>query len=159
MFLIRKTEQERDVVHFCSWKIRKVLDSAHVHSTRAVKENLLLLLPSRAASTRFGLHPSTYFIYVCMYLCLVVAFSRLCIDRYQSFLWSELNRKHVFPYSRSHLIILHGINVSIQHYNGGFLLDIMLLLPLSRNPIKCHEEVLSLQPMIIPPKRFDTPPP
>ena len=32
------------------------------------------------------------------------------------------------------------------------------MLPPSRNPIKCHEEVLSLQPMI-PPKRFDIFPP
>ena len=32
-----------------------------------------------------------------------------------------------------------------------------MLLP-TGNPIKCHDEVLSLQPMI-PPKRFDTPPP
>ena len=29
-----------------------------------------------------------------------------------------------------------------------------MLLPSGNNPIKCHEEVLSLQPMI-PPKRFD----
>ena len=28
----------------------------------------------------------------------------------------------------------------------------------SGNPFKCHEEVLYLQPLI-PPKRFDTPPP
>ena len=50
-----------------------------------------------------------------------------------------------------------AVNVSVQ-YNGGFLPDIILLtlchyLP-SGNPIKGHEEVLSLQPMI-PPKRFD----
>ena len=32
-----------------------------------------------------------------------------------------------------------------------------MLLP-SRNPFKCHEEVLSLQPMF-PPKRFGIPPP
>ena len=47
------------------------------------------------------------------------------------------------------------MNVSVQ-YNGGFLrhytVDPMLL-P-SGNPIKCHEEVLSLQSMI-PPKPFD----
>ena len=54
-----------------------------------------------------------------------------------------------------------AINVSV-HYNGGLLPDIHytvdpMLLP-SRNPFKCHEEVLSLQPMI-PPKRFDTFPP
>ena len=53
-------------------------------------------------------------------------------------------------------------NVSIQ-YNGGwasprhYTVDSMLLLP-SGNPFKCHEEVLSLQTMI-PPKRFDIPPP
>ena len=51
-------------------------------------------------------------------------------------------------------------SVSVQ-YNSGFLPDIMLsiqcYLP-SGNPIKCHEEVLSLQSMI-PPKRFDIPPP
>ena len=50
-----------------------------------------------------------------------------------------------------------AINVSVQ-YNGGFLSDIPytvdpMLLPLG-DPIKCHEEVLSLQPMIAP-KRFD----
>ena len=48
-----------------------------------------------------------------------------------------------------------AIDVSVQH-NGGFLPGIILdpmLLP-SRNPFKCHEEVLYLQPMI-PPKRFD----
>ena len=42
-------------------------------------------------------------------------------------------------------------NLSAQ-YNGGFLLDMILfvdpmLLP-SGNPIKCHEEVLSSQPII-----------
>ena len=48
-----------------------------------------------------------------------------------------------------------AINVSVQ-CNGGLLLDIILLTQCSpsRNPFKCHEEVLSLQP-IIPPKRFD----
>ena len=43
-----------------------------------------------------------------------------------------------------------AINVSVQ-CNGGFLPDMTLLtlcLP-SRNPIKCHEEVLSLQPMFL----------
>ena len=56
-----------------------------------------------------------------------------------------------------------AINVSVQ-YNGGFLPDIVLtvdpmLLPSGRrNPSKCHEEVLSLQPMI-PPKHFDIFPP
>ena len=54
-----------------------------------------------------------------------------------------------------------AINVSIQYY-GGLLPDIILLtqsmlLPW-RNPFKCHEEVLYLQPMI-PPKRFDIFPP
>ena len=47
-----------------------------------------------------------------------------------------------------------AINASVQ-YNGEFLLDIVLLNPMllpSGNPIKCHEEVLSLQPMF-PPKR------
>ena len=48
------------------------------------------------------------------------------------------------------------INVSVQ-YNGGLLPDTtgdpMLLS--SGNPSKCHEEVLSLQPMIPPTKRFD----
>ena len=53
-----------------------------------------------------------------------------------------------------------AINVSVQ-YNGGILPDIILLDPIllaSGNPFKCHEEVLSLQPMI-PPKRFDIFPP
>ena len=45
-----------------------------------------------------------------------------------------------------------AINVSVQ-YNGGFLPDMTLVDPMllpTGNPIKCHEEVLSLQP-----KRFD----
>ena len=49
-----------------------------------------------------------------------------------------------------------NVPVSLQ-YNGGSLPDIILLtmlLPLG-NPIKSHEEVLSLQPMF-PHKRFDT---
>ena len=46
-------------------------------------------------------------------------------------------------------------NVSAQH-NGGFLPDIIRLTQCyyhhrGTNPFKCHEEVLSLQPMI-PPK-------
>ena len=47
-----------------------------------------------------------------------------------------------------------AINVSIQ-YNGGLLPDIYTdpMLFLSGNPLKCHEEVLYLQPLI-PPKRF-----
>ena len=50
-----------------------------------------------------------------------------------------------------------AINASVQ-YNGGFLprhdaVDIILL-PLGKNPIKCNEEVLSLQPMVLT-KRFD----
>ena len=52
------------------------------------------------------------------------------------------------------------INVSVQ-CKGVFLPDIYtvdpVLLP-SKNPIKCHEEVLSLRP-ITPPKRFDIFPP
>ena len=50
--------------------------------------------------------------------------------------------------------------VSVQH-NGGFLPDINTLDPMltpSGNPLKCHEEVLSLQPMILL-KRFDNFPP
>ena len=55
-----------------------------------------------------------------------------------------------------------AIDVSGQ-YNGEFLSNIMLLIQCyylipSGNPFKCHEEVLYLQPMI-PPKRFDIPPP
>ena len=50
-----------------------------------------------------------------------------------------------------------AINVSVQ-YSGGFLPDTIILLTLchspSGDPIKYHEYVLSLQPMI-PPKRFD----
>ena len=46
-----------------------------------------------------------------------------------------------------------AINISVQ-YNGGLLPDIIItvdpmLLP-SGNLFKCHEEVLSLQPMIDP---------
>ena len=55
-----------------------------------------------------------------------------------------------------------AINVNVQ-YNGGLLLDIILLTQcyyLHRGTclIKCHEEVLYLQPLI-PPKRFDIFPP
>ena len=49
-----------------------------------------------------------------------------------------------------------AINVSV-HYNGGVSLrhdTVDLMLPPSGNPTKCHEEVLSWQPMISP-KRFD----
>ena len=52
-----------------------------------------------------------------------------------------------------------AIDVSVQH-NGGFLPGIIRLDPIlqpSGNPFKCHEEVLSLQPMI-PCKRFDISP-
>ena len=52
-----------------------------------------------------------------------------------------------------------AINVSVQ-YNGEFLPDtklLALLLP-SGNPIKCHEDFLSLQPTI-PPKLFGISPP
>ena len=55
-----------------------------------------------------------------------------------------------------------AIDVSVQ-YNCGFLpgmndtVDSMLL-P-SRNPIKCREKVLCLQPIIPRSKRFDIPPP
>ena len=50
-----------------------------------------------------------------------------------------------------------AIHVSVQH-TSEFLPDINytvdpMLIP-SGNPFKCHEEVLSLQPLI-PPKRFD----
>ena len=55
-----------------------------------------------------------------------------------------------------------AINVSVQQYNGGLLLDIILLTLCyyhsGNNPFKWHEEVLSLQPTI-PPKRFDIFPP
>ena len=51
-----------------------------------------------------------------------------------------------------------AINVSIQ-YNGGFLPDIIMLTQCyyhrGTNPFKYHEEVLYLQPMIPPTKRFD----
>ena len=54
------------------------------------------------------------------------------------------------------------INVSVQ-FNGGFLPDMILLtlsmLLLLANPIKCDEQVLSLQPKCFPPKRFDNFPP
>ena len=54
-----------------------------------------------------------------------------------------------------------AINVSVR-YNGGLLPGIVLLTQQCyhhRNPFKCHEEVLYLQSMMIPPKRFDPPPP
>ena len=53
-----------------------------------------------------------------------------------------------------------AINVCGQH-NGGLLPYIYTVAPIllpSENPFQCHEEVLSLQP-IIPPKRFDIFPP
>ena len=54
-----------------------------------------------------------------------------------------------------------AINVSVQ-YNGGLLLDIILLIdPMlfpSGNSFKCHEEVLYLQ-SLIQPKRFNISPP
>ena len=54
-----------------------------------------------------------------------------------------------------------AINVSVQ-YNGEFLPYIrailltvdLILPPPPGNPIKCHEEFLSLHPMFLP-KRFD----
>ena len=54
-----------------------------------------------------------------------------------------------------------AINVVNVQHNGGFLPDIIMLTPMLLplgNPIKCHKEVLSLQP-IIPPKLVDIPPP
>ena len=54
-----------------------------------------------------------------------------------------------------------AINVNVQ-YNGGFLPDIILLTQCylhSGNLFKCHEEVLYLQPLIPPKKRFDIFPP
>ena len=52
-----------------------------------------------------------------------------------------------------------AIKISVQ-YNGGLLPDIILLTQCyyHRNPVECHEDVLSLQPMI-PSKRFDIFPP
>ena len=56
-----------------------------------------------------------------------------------------------------------AINVSVQ-YNGGLLPAIILSTQQCYyhrgmgNPFKCHEEVLYLQPMILP-KRFDISPP
>ena len=51
-----------------------------------------------------------------------------------------------------------AINVNVQ-YNGGFLPDIIYtvdpMLSASGNLVKCHEEVLYLQPSIPPNKRFD----
>ena len=52
-----------------------------------------------------------------------------------------------------------AINVSV-HYNGGLLPDIILLTQCYYHRgtrLKCHEKVLSLQPLI-PPKRFDMDP-
>ena len=54
------------------------------------------------------------------------------------------------------LVFCMVINVSVP-YKGAFLLDVILLALLlpSGNPIKCQEKVLPLQPMFLPPKRFD----
>ena len=56
-----------------------------------------------------------------------------------------------------------AINVSVQNSitvasHRYYTVDPIMLLPLLGNPFKCHEDVLSLQPMI-PPKRFDISPP
>ena len=55
------------------------------------------------------------------------------------------------------LVSCMAIDVSVQ-FNGVLLPDIILLTQCYYHrgfqPFKCHEEVLSLQPMI-PPKRFD----
>ena len=59
-------------------------------------------------------------------------------------------------------VMCNLINTHTQthtQYSGGFLPEIMLLTLCYYyhslwNPIKCHEEVLSLHPMF-PPKRFD----
>ena len=54
-----------------------------------------------------------------------------------------------------------AINIISVQYNGGLLPDIILLTQCyyhKGNPFKCNEEVLYLQPLI-PPKRFDIPPP
>ena len=52
--------------------------------------------------------------------------------------------------------IFSGVPVQ---YNGGLLPDIIPVDPImlfpSRNPFKCHEEVLYLQPLIPPSKRFE----
>ena len=55
-----------------------------------------------------------------------------------------------------------AINVNVQ-FNGGLLPDIIPgtvdpMLFASGNLLKCHEEILHLQPLI-PPKRFDIFPP
>ena len=52
-------------------------------------------------------------------------------------------------------------NVGSVQYNGGLLPDILLLTQCyfhRGTRFKCHEELLYLQPLI-PPKRFDIPPP
>ena len=55
---------------------------------------------------------------------------------------------------------INVIIISVQHNNGGFLpgitltVDPIMLLP-SGNLFKCNEEVLYLQPIIPPTKRFD----
>ena len=53
------------------------------------------------------------------------------------------------------LFTLHGMSWVCQ---AGFTVVEPMLLPSSRNPFQCHEEVLSLQPMI-PLKSFDIFPP
>ena len=72
----------------------------------------------------------------------------------------------VVPYIVSVLFLLFvwcpcmEVNVSV-HYNGGLLPDIILLTQCYYHRgtrLKCHGEVLYLQPMI-PPKRFDIFPP
>ena len=56
-----------------------------------------------------------------------------------------------------------AINVNVQ-YNGGLLPDIILSTQCyyeyhRGNSFICHEDILSLQPHMIPPKRFDISPP
>ena len=53
------------------------------------------------------------------------------------------------------LVIDADMNALLDVVTEGMVLPVMRI---SGNPIKRHEEVLSLQPMI-PPKRFDIPPP
>ena len=57
-----------------------------------------------------------------------------------------------------------AINVVSVQYNVGLLPVIILLtqtmlFPSGRNRFECHEEVLYLQPLIQPTKRFDISPP
>ena len=51
--------------------------------------------------------------------------------------------------------VLHHLSKTLALPSGEDVSTYPILLPPLGNPVKCHEEVFSLQPMIPPTKRFD----